>query len=96
MSKGKKRPQKGEYTRPQHQPPLPSPVLPPAKAERLHQAFAVYILMSGWYLLCEMEDVADIPMLMGALAWLRGVSWPHTEEEFWGGPLLLERRPDPT
>ena len=87
-----KRAQRGEYTRPQHQPPLPSLILPPAKAERLGQVFLVYMLIAGWAWLCEVEDVDDLPMLSAAIGWLHNISWPQTEDELWAGPPLLERR----
>ena len=90
MSKGKKRKQKGEHTRSQHRPPPPL-VLPPAKAERIGQAFVVYILMAGVCWLWEVEDVDDVPMLRAASDWLGDLCWPQTEEEFWAGPILLER-----
>lgn len=85
--------QKGEYTRPQHSPPPPSPVLPPAKAERLGQVVVVYMLLLGWCWLCEVEDADDVPILRAAIDWLGGFSWPETEEELWAGPPLLERKP---
>lgn len=92
MSKGKKRRQKGEYTRPQHQPPVRGPVLPPQKAERARQVFVIFLMVSGWYWLCEVEDPDDVPFLLGRLDWLRTLSWPDSDEEFWTGPPLLERR----
>ena len=90
MSKGKKRRQKGEYTRQQPSPPPPPLVLPPAKADRLGKALVVYILMAGVCWLWEVEDVDDVPVLLAASEWLGALRWPQTEEEFWSGPPLVD------
>ena len=93
MSKGKKRRQKGEYTRPRHEPAQKASVLPPAKAERVGQALGAYMLMASLCWLWEVEDVDDVPILHAATKWFGDLSWPQTEQEFWTGPPLLEREP---
>jgi hypothetical protein len=94
MSKGKKRRQKGEYTRQQPSPPAPPLLLPPARAERLNQALGVYMLMASLSWLWEVEDVDDVPILLAATNWFGSLCWPQTNEEFWTGPPLLDREPE--
>lgn len=77
----------------QHRLPSPSIFLPPAKAERLRQAFLTYMLMAGLCWLWEVEDVEDVPILSAATDWFGELSWPRTAEDLWTGPPLLERRP---
>jgi hypothetical protein len=89
MSKGKKRRQKGEYTRPQHAPPPPPLVLPPEKAERLRQAMIAYILLLSICWMWEVKDVEDVPILLAATGWAVELPWPQTEDELWGGEPLL-------
>jgi hypothetical protein len=91
MSKGKKRRQKGEYTRQQHAAPPPPTVLPPAKAERLRQAMIAYILLTSVCWMWEVEDVEDVPILCAATDWAGSLRWPTTEGEFWTAEPLLEQ-----
>ncbi len=91
MSMGKKRRQKGEYTRPQHAAPPPALALPPAKAERLRHAMIAYILLSGVCWLWDVEDVADVPILCAATAWAASLRWPQSEEELWAAEPLLQQ-----
>jgi hypothetical protein len=91
MSKGKKRRQKGEYTRPQQTPPPPPAVLPPHKAERVRHLMIAYVLLLsvrwGW----DVEDVKDVPILRAATAWAGTLCWPQTQEELWAGEPLLHQ-----
>jgi hypothetical protein len=90
MSKGKKRRQKGEYTRPQHTPPAPPAALPPHKAERVRHVSAAYILLLcvrwGW----DVEDVKDVPILRAATTWTESLRWPRSLEELWDREPLLQ------
>lgn len=88
---GKKRRQKGEYTRQQPSPPPPAQVLSPERAERLSQAMIAYILLAGLCWMWEVEDVDDVPILSAATARMRNVHWPRTEEELWASEPLLQQ-----
>lgn len=88
---GKKRRQKGEYTRQQPPPPPPAPVLPPERAERLSHAMIAYILLAGLCWMWDVEDVNDVPILSAATARMGNLHWPQTEEELWASEPLLRQ-----
>lgn len=91
MNKGKKRRQKGEYTRAQHAPPPPPALFPPHKAERVRDVMVAYVLQLtvrwGW----DVEDVKDVPILMAATEWAGSLRWPENAEELWAREPLLHQ-----
>lgn len=95
MSKGggKRRKQKGEFTRQQPGPPPAVLALPPERLERVRHAFLAYMMVLSVNYFWGVHDVKDVPTLWGATKWLGDLEWPRSEKELWTVPPLLEREP---
>lgn len=91
MNKGKKRRQKGEYTRARHEPPPPPTVLPSHKAERVRDVMIAYVLLVSVRWSWDVEDVKDVPILMAATAWTQSLRWPQSIEELWASEPILQQ-----
>jgi hypothetical protein len=91
--KGKKRRQKGEYTRQRPSPPPAVLALPPERMERVRHVVLAYMMVVSVHWLWEVNDVEDVPTLWGATNWLGELDWPESEKDLWAVPPLLEREP---